>query len=164
MDTFVVFQKLEGPWHFERSITSHHPKLPSGKVIGEAMFERIEPSLLRYTEHGTFTTETAASFHVHQRYAYRYFKEDDSISKYFVEDQGERLFYSLTFTQDQQDLCATGEHLCKHDLYQASYRFYGGEDFSRFMLTYRVKGPHKTYTSKTTFLRAIETNKNQTKP
>jgi|GEM_PF-6666875 len=68
MDNFVVFQKLEGPWRFERNITSHHPKLPSGKVTGEALFERITPDLLHYTEHGIFTTTQQASTDANMTY------------------------------------------------------------------------------------------------
>ncbi|MFP3018559.1 MAG: DUF6314 family protein [Candidatus Tisiphia sp.] len=84
---------------------------------------------------------------------YLYSLEQNKIVKYFVNENNNALFYQLHFisnTPFQDKVQAKGIHQCNLDLYQANYTFLNKNSFE---LSYKVLGPNKNYTIKTSFTR-----------
>lgn len=158
MNIQKIFNCLQGPWNFERTIISKNPDFPSGEVSGHASFNLIssDNNSLHYQERGEFRTKNGETFKVQKEYLYRYIKETDKIEKYFIEANGERLFYQLRFdhTRWPKSLSATAEHLCNQDQYSAYYEFLGNEDFHIFKLKYFSKGPEKDFQTHTCYTRS----------
>lgn len=148
-----IFNRLEGPWAFKRTVISQCHTLPSGKVKGSVTFKRVNENLLHYQEEGTLVTREGKRFNIKRKYAYRFMPELLCIKKCFLENNSEeRLFYTLDFScnQTSKSCQAEGMHQCLQDNYHALYRFLGeAGDFNAFELLYEVRGPKKAYTSKT---------------
>lgn len=84
---------------------------------------------------------------------YLYSLEQNKIVKYFVNENNNGLFYQLHFISNtplQDKVQAKGTHQCNLDIYQANYTFLNKNSFE---LSYKVLGPNKNYTIKTSFTR-----------
>ncbi|WP_341747494.1 DUF6314 family protein [Candidatus Tisiphia endosymbiont of Dascillus cervinus] len=84
---------------------------------------------------------------------YLYSLEQNRIVKYFVNENNNGLFYQLHFISNipfQDKVQAKGTHQCNLDIYQANYTFLNKNSFE---LSYKVLGPNKNYTIKTSFTR-----------
>ncbi|HJD64528.1 MAG TPA: DUF6314 family protein [Rickettsia endosymbiont of Sericostoma sp.] len=80
---------------------------------------------------------------------YIYSLEQDKIVKYFVNENNNTLFYQMRFISGSP--CqAEAIHQCNLDIYQASYIFLNKDSFD---LSYKILGPNKDYTIKTSFIR-----------
>lgn len=146
-----IFKNFSGQWIFQRVIK----KLSSGEeiatMVGDAKFTSVQKSenILHYREEGTLTTEFQKNLQAYREYLYVYNQERDVIEKYFSEDEENgRLFYTLRFHKEAQNVIATGEHLCNKDFYKASYEFKSSEEFK---LSYQATGPEKNYCAETVF-------------
>jgi len=141
-----VFALLEGSWELRRSIPNY------GNMEGMATFTKGGTDILNYKETGTMELTNRKKFTAYREYQYRY--EDGTIAVFFRDnDRAGQLFHVLKFAGEgsEGESTATACHVCKEDIYNAMYYFYGQED--RFNLTYQVKGPLKDYCSNTVFLR-----------
>lgn len=80
---------------------------------------------------------------------YLYSLEQSKIVKYFVNENNHALFYRMHFISGSP--CqAEAIHQCNLDIYQASYIFLNEDAFD---LSYKILGPNKDYTIKTSFIR-----------
>lgn len=153
-----IFQGLQGRWDLSRTLLSTNQKFsPSGKVQGVAKFTLISENEMHYSENGRFTTDTGKEFEVKAEYIYLYNVKEERVEKYFSQKGNKtNRFYILKIenSKTNKDIKVTGEHQCSNDNYRATYKFLGGADFNKFVLTYHVKGPSKDYVSETIFERS----------
>ncbi len=137
------FLSLQGKWALKRSTNGF------GNMQGVAVFSPFVgqyPSLL-YREEGTFFTPQEGLFDFYRDYIY--FLNDKQIDVYFVSvSKKQDLFLSLTPSSTNRS--ATGSHMCKEDLYVATYQFL---DSDTFTLYYEIKGPKKDLIIETLFER-----------
>ncbi|WP_375326582.1 DUF6314 family protein [Candidatus Tisiphia endosymbiont of Nemotelus uliginosus] len=80
---------------------------------------------------------------------YWYILRDNTITKYFCDDNDNTLFYQIHFNATDP-LQAEGIHKCNLDIYTARYIFYSPRAFE---LHYDVLGPDKNYTIKTSYIK-----------
>jgi len=163
MEVYEIFKELQGTWLFQRTLKSRNVDILLGTVHGIAAFtSSFAKDTLLYKEEGEFTISIGEKFKAYREYFYIYNQLTDKIQKNFsVNGNNTGLFYFLSFQQPmtQKNLAATGEHLCRQDLYEAAYQFFkteGVEGFNKFTLAYRVKGPNKNYVMETIFERSKE--------
>ncbi|KAL8815951.1 MAG: hypothetical protein Q9223_004966, partial [Gallowayella weberi] len=170
-----IFDALAGTWTIEREIRSALPILPSGTFNGEAQFESrpreavdLDKELL-YIENGKFTTEHGLSFTATRRYVYRYQREADKMSVWFVKpDENttvDYLFHELrlqgsTDTSNQNSpsvndmIKSSSYHLCVEDHYTPNYVFRMENSLlQQWQLAYRVQGPQKDYIADALYVR-----------
>ncbi|KAL8799090.1 MAG: hypothetical protein Q9182_006153 [Xanthomendoza sp. 2 TL-2023] len=174
-----IFDALAGTWMIEREIRSALPMFPSGTFSGEAQFEsrpqtavELDKELL-YIEDGKFTTEQGLAFTATRRYVYRYQREVDKMSVWFVKpDENtavDYLFHELrlqgsTDASNQnspsvnETISSRSYHLCVEDHYTPNYVFHlGNRILQRWQLAYRVKGPQKDYIADASYVRKAKT-------
>lgn len=84
---------------------------------------------------------------------YLYILRQNTIIKYFYDDNDNSLFYQMYFTS-VLPVKAEGIHQCNLDTYIAHYIFYNSD---RFNLNYNVLGPYKNYTIQTSYTRINKT-------
>lgn len=172
----TIFTAFEGHWKLVRHLSSMIPTYPSGVFEGSANFEKRSPTEPKYDaeylyiENGIFTTEHGVSLVASRRYVYRFEKDPEKISAWFVKsDDGstvDYLFHDLNFKPlkdassmmeeraEIDTLIAIGHHPCVDDKYQADYNFQlTGCALDRWSLKYTVIGPHKDYVADTRYMR-----------
>ena len=151
-----IFKKLQGVWSFSRNLIRNDVLQPLGTVKGTVKLSSFieNNNDLYYLEEGELIMSNGEKFNIRKEYIYSYHEKEDQIEKYFAQDgKKEGIFYKLNFkdhtqtASKSQSICATGEHLCSKDNYQANYEFL--ED--KFKLTYKVNGPNKDYTYETVY-------------
>ena len=174
--TKSLFDSLEGSWRLTRQIDSLESTHPSGLFEGTADFERRPPSDMKYTaeylysENGLFKIENGIFMKAKRHYVYRYDKNSDNITVWFVKVDDANVvdyfFHDLNFRRvdskasedahidSLSELMASGHHLCNEDLYQPEYRFRmkpsGVEDWN---ILFKVVGPKKNYSTMAHFSR-----------
>jgi hypothetical protein len=137
------FDWLLGDWHIRRTIPGHASIAGGAQVAllaaGEALYEeRVEVAL----ESGQRLTGT-------RRYHYR--RTQSGLDILFAETQ--RLFQSLQFRPDGNNLVAEASHDCAMDRYCSQYILHAADCFT---VLHTVSGPRKKYISTTEFLRICE--------
>ena len=161
-----IFNAMSGQWKLSRRIESAMPPYPSGSFNGLATLETrgaTDPSYEKeylYHEEGEFVSDQGLTFKATKQYVYRYQKNAEKISAWFVKQDGKTVdyhFHDLSFTEglsrnlhtkDTKRLTASGHHLCTPDTYGAEYHFQYLEDhLTSWNITYTVKGPQKDYVS-----------------
>lgn len=171
-----IFTALEGRWKLVRHLKSVISTYPSGILEGTAVFEKRSPTdpmydaEYLYIEHGILTTEQGGSLTASRRYVYRYEKDSDKISTWFVKPEDgsavDYLFHNLNFKSlsgassklnergNIDTLTAMGHHPCVDDNYQADYSFqFKGFTLDGWNLKYTVKGPKKNYVADAGYVR-----------
>ncbi len=171
-----VFTALRGHWKLYRRLQSEICTYPSGTFKGMASFEMRTPTdpaydtEYLYTETGEFCTEQGLIFPATRRYVYRFQRNTNTISTWFVKAEDgssvDYLFHRLKFSfQKKESYCRTkgssiflleadGQHLCIDDDYQATYFFkFQGCQCHEWDLKYNVKGPRKAYNTNTQYIR-----------
>lgn len=135
---------LEHPWRFQRQIVHHH----TGQVAnikGTVLWKKVSkpdavPTLL-YHETGVIEladyTGKATQTHYYQ------FPSEADAEIYFNDG---RLFYTLNLTTSHCEI----RHLCGEDVYDGVFDAVSETTYQQI---WRVTGPHKNYTSHTTFSR-----------
>lgn len=170
-----LFDIFQGTWKLFRALRSALSVYPSGYFEGTAIFEQ-RPSTSEvydkeylYIENGQFTTNQGLVLMANRRYIYRYQKDVDKISVWFVRQDGttaDYLFHEVNFSNLQDGphahkrvgntgfLKANGQHLCVHDDYQANYLFeFIGSNCNEWGVKYNVKGPKKDYVADNRYIR-----------
>ncbi|WP_375318880.1 DUF6314 family protein [Candidatus Tisiphia endosymbiont of Oplodontha viridula] len=143
-----IFYNLVGTYTITRVLGNY------GTAKGVAYF--IEDKERLYSKHPCilYREELDVNYHgnsskVRALKEYLYSLEQNKIVKYFVNENNHTLFYQMHFTSNTP--CqAEATHQCNLDIYQASYIFLN-EDY--FELSYKISGPSKEHTIKTSFVR-----------
>jgi len=149
-----IFNQLQGGWQFERVLRENVSLVSLGTAKGIANF-KPHHNTLSYKEEGILINSDHALLKVHKEYLYYYLENQDLIEKHTAHNENSTgVMYTLKFDEAEnfQSLYATGLHICKNDLYEAIYHF-DTENFNKFKLVYRVKGPNKNYISETSYER-----------
>ena len=175
-DKKAVFDSLRGTWDLSRTLRSSSSTYPSGTLTGTAKFDQrpaTDPAFddeFIYYEEGDFVAETGFTMKATRQYAYRYQREPDRLTAWFVKAEGQGivdyLFHHLNFVEDREDhkdgkaendnttLRATGHHLCIGDDYTPEYSFvFAGQMMKEWRVKYTVKGPHKDYVADARYTR-----------
>ena len=146
-----LFNFFQGSWAVYRTIEN------TGVFSGKAIFEPSETNHdeLIYQERGLFEffDRVDSKFDASRSFIYRMVDQKD-IHVYF-NDKGsdKKLFHNFgcqtitDFAQNKIEL--KNKHFCLSDIYDITYKI----DFEnlQFQITYDVKGPEKSYISKTLF-------------
>ena len=171
-----VFTALHGHWTLYRRLASDICPYPSGVFQGTASFEMRSPTdpaydaEYLYLEHGEFSSEQGLKIPATRRYVYRFQRDINTISAWFVKAEDgsyvDYLFHNVNFTACQQEaflpvngrrryfLQAAGQHLCVEDDYRANYLFkFDDCQCDEWELTYNVKGPKKAYSATAQYIR-----------
>ena len=164
----AVFDSLEGHWQLSRILKSSLSTFPSGTLTGRANIKKRPITNAEfndeclYTEEGDFVTENNLRMKARRQYVYRYQRNVDKLSVWFVrtDDRAmvDYLFHFLDFTNDERDLnesktendetilIARGHHACVKDSYIAEYEFtLASQKLKAWTVKYTVKGPQKDY-------------------
>lgn len=171
-----IFNALEGRWKLHRILKSARPTYPSGVFDGIAVFEKrfpVDPvydTEYLYIENGNFTTLQGLSLTATRRYVYRFNKDTNTISVWFVKSEdGSTVDYlyheldfaalnhaspNLTVEENGSLIKAAGYHPCVDDDYHADYYFpYSCVGFDTWRLKHTVKGPQKDYIADAQYVR-----------
>lgn len=184
-----IFISLKGTWRLRRSLNSALPGFPSGIFEGTATFRPRKPTAhsvaaeLLYVETGELKTDNGFTLKANRKYIYRYNKDEDKISAWFVKEETkdlegkeevDYLFHDLEIEDGETASIGKGEHLCNKDMYWAYYEFRwpkvseenedddddddddedeDDEEMKVWGLRYKVQGPQKDYTSDTAYER-----------
>ena len=173
-----IFENLAGEWRIQRTLTSILHNYPSGTFIGTVFIHDRKPTDKKYpmehiySEKGTFTMDSGASFDAVRSYVYRYNAQSDEISAWFVRpddlQMADYLFHVVRFddtdgsesasaSDSQTTVKARGSHLCVNDTYDAQYEFTReGDSLNEWSLKYFVKGPRKDYSAESTYSKATQ--------
>lgn len=141
---YEMYASLEGQWQFHRTIPQQ------GHAEGIVQFKPMvnESHRLYYQEQGRFYPKNVQkSFNIQRDYIYEFSKATILIYHARSGIQGE-LFLELKFNQTSSQAQAT--HLCKQDLYCASFDWLSKKAFT---IAYQVKGPKKNYQIQTEYLK-----------
>lgn len=164
----AAFRAMQGTWKLQRKIDSRHPSMPSGLFEGTAHFHPRSPTdtiysaEYLYTEEGTLTMNNGMSFPATRRYVYRYKERDDTITAWFVEEDGLTVgnFFNKWEFHAPDDvekgwLCK-GHHFCTPDTYKSDCEFrFRGANLETFGITYNVTGPKKDYSHESWYSRQV---------
>lgn len=145
-----IFGFLEGKWSMSRSI------LNVGKLTGLAVFERSlnNSNELFYKENGVFEFyDSLKCFEASREYIYR-LKNEEDIFVFFKER--DELFHkfdigNMSYCAENVQYSFSAVHLCQCDVYNVTYEFKLDSENPEFCIVYDVKGPNKSYISKTNF-------------
>jgi len=163
-----IFDNFQGQWRLTRSITSHNSNYPSGVLEGTATFESRLPSHeafsaeYLYSESGDFVTGDGLAIEATRRYVYRYNRNRDNITVWFVKVEDgitvDYFFHGLKFLaldggrlsrpEDETGikLLASGHHLCGKDNYVVEYGLvWNGSAPKDWTVRFNVQGPRKNY-------------------
>ncbi|KAI9728932.1 MAG: hypothetical protein M1828_000017 [Chrysothrix sp. TS-e1954] len=164
----AAFRALQGRWTMRRRLDSALASSPSGEFVGTAQFHPRHPTDEEfdfehlYVEEGSFRTEHGIGMAARRQYVYRYAEARDTLSVWFVREDGasaDYVFHELDFggegaEQGKGRWAAKAEHLCVDDMYRTRYGFsFAGVALDRFEVAHEVKGPAKDYTSTATYSR-----------
>jgi hypothetical protein len=140
--------------------------MAGGVLTGTAHFHPREPTAPNfsaeylYIEEGKFAMDNGHSFPATRRYIYRYSEVKDSITAWFVQEDGEsaeRFFNELMFEKpgsEKQGWIAKGKHWCEPDMYLSRCEFrFRGAGLESLGIAYEVKGPNKDYTHESWYRR-----------
>ncbi|MCJ1406814.1 hypothetical protein MMC19_000884, partial [Ptychographa xylographoides] len=165
-----AFTSLIGCWELHRLLESALPAYPSGVFKGIAVMTTRCPTdpaydaEYLYEESGTLTTQQGLLLKGSRKYVYRYQKDLDAITAWFVKPDAnitvDYLFHNFSFEATDKGYpgnptsTAKGHHLCVEDEYDVYYTFnYEREILKNWTLRYDVKGPYKNYVAKATYIR-----------
>lgn len=172
----AVFRALQGHWRLTREIRSAVSTYPSGVFTGEANMYPRRPTgdgyaaEYLYTEGGELVTAQGLRMTGSRSYVYRLSEfEPQVISVWFVKpENGSRevdyLFHEMeilqTASEAATDTWGSGwrakgsHHLCVEDHYDSDYWFkFDGIELPEWGIGYTVKGPHKDYWTRATYVR-----------
>lgn len=139
-------------WSFTREITDYMHPDASGTVEGTATFVPRGEEQLVCQETGILTT-ARQTFRVQRCMLYGYDPNHKSVTLHDARnplDTGK--LFDLYFAQDEQaSLCASSSMLCANDEYAVEFKMQNTDGAMELQVTYDVRGPHKAYTSTTTF-------------
>lgn len=154
----AAFRAMQGGWTLQRKIDSRHAAMPGGTFAGSAHFHPRNPTAdgfsaeYLYIEQGTLTMDNGLSFAASRRYVYRYKESTDTITAWFVEEDGlttSTLFNTWEFYAPEDTYhgwFAKGHHWCSPDTYKNNCEFrFRGVNLDTFGITYEVSGPKKDY-------------------
>ncbi|KAL5416090.1 hypothetical protein PMIN03_002336 [Paraphaeosphaeria minitans] len=163
----AAFRGMQGTWKVHRKVGSRLPSMPNGLFEGTAYFhprnptETIYSAEYLYIEDGTLTMDNGMKFPATRRYAYRYQEKNDTITAWFVEEDGLTVgdfFNKLEFYQPsnvEHGWMAKGHHWCNPDTYKSNCEFrFRGASLETFGITYEVSGPKKDYSHESWYSRA----------
>jgi hypothetical protein len=165
----ATFRGLQGNWKIKRRLMSKVADFPTGTFTGSASFYPRNPTDSKYdfeylyVENGTLNTDKGFTMEAHRRYAYRYIEETDTLSVWFVKQDGKTidyLYHDVIFqppaTENEGKIHwnAKADHLCVDDFYDTAYGFdFNGVAIENIQIKHSVKGPRKDYTSDTIYQR-----------
>ena len=134
---------LQGEWLFERDIA------PLAAMQGRATFTESENGNLQYFEEGEVQLLRGGEHRAHRHWLYT--PSDTGFFVWFAEEP-RRLFHHIELTQAPRGgWGGSAVHLCGDDRYASRYRFDSAGNL--FRVDHAVQGPHKSYTSTTTYRR-----------
>lgn len=171
-----VFATFNGQWNVNRRLESGLSTYQSGNFKGMASFEMRSPTdpaydaEYLYIENGEFCSDQGLVIPATRRYVYRFQRNDNAISAWFVKTEDgltvDYLFHHVNFPPCNQEsflgtnemrrrlLKANGQHLCVDDDYKANYLFrFQGLLCNDWELKYMVNGPRKAYSATTQYVR-----------
>lgn len=169
-----IFDSLKGSWKLFRNLDSVVSTYPSGTLQGIANFairpptDHVYDAEYLYSESGDFITQQGLTMRATRQYVYRYSKNTDAISVWFVKpDDGSAVdyfFHKLDFRELDLDIdpglkvrSASGFHLCVDDNYNANYTFHMNDsNITKWHAVFNVNGPKKDYTANATYQRDQE--------
>ena len=156
----ALFAGLQGTWVFERRIANRLPE-PSCSVEGAASFELMPQEVQGrvscvYSEEGALRMGEV-SRKCRQQYRYEVEEAAGALRVFFITGlSAGKHFHDLQFSVENGKWAARGHHPCVDDTYAVEYQFsFQGCYLSSFSIKYDVAGPHKDYTSMTTFRRPL---------
>ncbi|KAF1954036.1 hypothetical protein CC80DRAFT_418994 [Byssothecium circinans] len=161
------FRGMQGRWTIQRKIDSRLANtMPGGTFKGTAHFHPRTPTSdtyaaeYLYVEEGTLTMDNGFSFPATRRYVYRYNEATDTITAWFVEENGlttSTLFNTWEFYSPGDTYhgwFAKGHHWCSPDTYKNKCEFrFRGAGLETFGITYDVSGPKKDYSHESWYSR-----------
>ncbi|MFW2542610.1 DUF6314 family protein [Primorskyibacter sp. 2E107] len=139
MSRALTIWDFEGAWTYAREIDDA-TGLGAGAGQGTARFIR-QDGALRYDEEGQIAFATTPPMKGSRRYLWR---ETPAGAAVFFEDG--RAFHDVDLRQGSP----AAAHWCDPDQYDVTYDF---SDWPRWSSLWRVKGPRKDYTMRTTYHR-----------
>lgn len=139
-----ILNDLTGQWHLERIYDN------GSKVIGTADFIKRNKLEFEYSEEGIMTLSDGKNLVCTRKYIYK--PSPEGFAVYFFETPSE-LFHNIVLNNENGILRAQATHFCVQDVYASSYAFYPD---GHFEINHVVRGPKKTYTSKTIFRKITE--------
>lgn len=162
----AAFRGMQGKWTLQRKVDSRHASMPGGALKGTAYFHPRIPTSPAYAaeylyiEDGTLTMDTGMTFSTTRRYIYRYDEDTDTITAWFVEEDGlgvGNLFNTWEFyapNDTYHGWLSRGYHWCSPDNYKSNCEFrFRGASVETFGITYDVSGPKKDYTHESWYSR-----------
>ncbi|MFD2024251.1 DUF6314 family protein [Promicromonospora aerolata] len=132
--------RLVGTWNFRREIHDHRDGAEY-TAHGTARFTRQDDGRIRWSEHGTLDWVSGSTPVSRTLFLVRDPADDERRWRVTFEDG--RDFHPWT--------AGAVEHLCGRDLYQGGVAA-SEELATRWQLHWRVTGPEKDYTMRTTYL------------
>lgn len=139
-----VFNVLEGQWKLEREIQH------IGSVVATASFDRISPTTLHYSEHGTLTLKSGFVGQTSKQYIYELSENDIRIIFADTAAIG-NTFLNLVPVKDTVGVWAQDTHLCGTDRYHCTYNFVSQDSF---LVGIDAKGANKNYSTRTKYNRS----------
>lgn len=142
-----VFEFLRGTWQYTREISQ------TGTGFGIAEFISISSGSdeLIYQERGRWKLFSGKEYNSSREFLYRRASDTLEISFLDSERRG-KIFHTLDILPSSDpsfDFSAQASHLCSEDFYEGAYFF----SATKTLIHYSVRGPKKSYLSRTLFLR-----------
>lgn len=138
-----ILDDLVGLWHLERCYDN------GTKVVGTADFIKKNNRKFEYSEKGVMTLSDGKKLQSNRKYIYK--PTANGFEIYFYETPS-KLFQTIVLKDKSGIWSAQATHFCALDVYASSYDFFPD---GHFEITHVVRGPKKTYTSKTVFDKII---------
>ena len=141
-----VLDLLRGRWSIERRIE------PGGYFAGEASFTPRSPASLLYRESGRVVLDNGNELDGENSYVYALRNGDIEISFADGPSRGKQ-FIDISLPADDPaefPVVSADRHLCRLDTYEATFRL---EHADLFRMTYVVRGPKKSYVSRSVYRR-----------
>ena len=141
-----VLELLRGHWAIDRQIE------PGGHFSGTAAFTQRSADSLLYRETGRLVLDNGTAMDGENSYVYALRNGDIEVSFADGPSRG-RHFIDISMPADHPDdlpIVSADRHLCRLDTYDATVRI---ETRALFTLTYVVKGPKKSYVSRSVYRR-----------
>ena len=176
----LIFDALKGDWKLSRTISDGLSSDPAGDFEGTATFEPRKSSdkscdaEYLYSENGEFTTIQGLKLKANRQYTWRYSKNQNIVTVYFVKKDGSEAvdydFHTLGLRNlDSQSLensrnaepfevTASGQHTCEADDYKVDYTFRmkSTSVIDQWTAKFTVCGPRKNYIAVSNYTRNDE--------